>query len=844
MLDLKVLKRHGVSSGNYKAIWSKKPAEYTSKQKRLQNLISGEIRDGFEQCLRDHRAYHAVDLAYEVPFNQTTPTLIHHILSQRLDHEGTLRALKAYGLSDDELFMDVEVPDHPGMKGKMINVPVLVNIYIPIVKAYVQAILAQIYNERDQTPLLNYRPLKETDENKVLCEVVTDVVDSMSNWMGYPAVLRQAIHQMLKYGVMLAFPREEWYCERQLIDGEDGEEKVVVKEGLRYTHPHPTRMACDLEYPMTSLNTDTGCTWALHWHILSYGTILDNRNYWNRYHIFAGTNWFQSPLAGNYFNEVFPCQMKFLYPMSGPLSREDRMAWYNSSQDRDKAVFVTEYFRKLVPRDWDLADYRYPVWHRFTVAGDDTIIWSEPCAYTPTWFMGYDYDEQAAKTASLGLDLIPWQDTLGNILSQMLLTMKQNLMNVIFYDNQQVNKDEILALNNAGERKYRGVHFLGFDSFKNAAARLQANQAFIPVQLTKVPIQELLQCIPVVLNIMGRVLGISAQTAGSSASHQQSKEEVVQTKGADSNRLALISASVDEGVDAWKRQLYAAAQAYKDPEWEAEVSADIENVEDKLKEMGFKIKSRNKDTILVSGHKDKLRPLESFAATDHGPVRERNREMAQVIFQTVGTVAGQPELFKEVGAKNLLKLLEEAALLAGAKRDFKLKIDLNGKKDDEIPEAIKQAIVQAQQATMQTIEEKIAKPIAGEMAQDKQKLDQLQGIVKQLEGIYKIAAQTQDKNRLKAEDTKSKIQTRQAEAAAAERRKDEAAQREEARKDKKLMTDLHAQIAELQVKVQAIQAETAAKVASERAKSEASVEAAKTKSEADAKAKAVASKSE
>lgn len=828
MIDLKVLKAHKVSSGDYKKIWSQEPAKFTNKQKRLQNLISGRIRDTFEQCLREHRAYYAVDLAYDVPYDETTPTLVKSLLSRKLTADETLGELKRWGLSESDLFINVPMPD--GKMGKMINPPVFFQKYVPIVKAYIMAILGQIYNERNLSPLLDYKPLKNTDRNQVLCEVVTDVIDTISNWYGYPAVLRQAIHQTLKYGVMLAFPREEWHIERQLNE-EDGEEKVVrVKEGLRYMHPHPTRMGCDLEYPMTSLNTDTGCRWAAHWHVISYGSILDNRMYWNRRQIFSGTNWFQSPLAGNYFNEVFPCQMKFLFDGFGPLSREDRMAWYNASQDRDKAVFVTEYFDKLVPRDWDLADYPYPVWHRFTVAGDDTIIWCEPCAYVPTWFMGYDYDEQSARTASLGLDLIPWQDHLGNILSQMLLTMKQNLMNVIFYDNQLVDKETIERLNNSGEMKYRSLMFLGYDSFKNIAAHLQQTQAFTPVTLTKTPITEMLQAIPVVLNIMGRVLGISAQTAGASATHQQSKEEVVQTKGADSNRIVLISASVDEGIDAWKRQIYAASQAYMDPEFEAEVSTDIKDVEQHLSDLGFKVKDRGKDTLLVTGHKHKLK-LEGFASTDHGPMRERNKEMAQIVFQTVGTVAGQPALLKEVGAKNLLKLLEEAARWGGAPRDFKLKIDVNGKKDEEIPKVIIEAIQQAQQATLQAVEQKIAQPIAQEMAQDKGQIQQMQGVIKQLEGIYKIAAQTQDKNAIRAKESQSKIQIRAAEASASERRKDQAAAKEQSRRDAKTIADLHTQLSELQMKLHAMEAETKAKV-----------EASKITSEAAAKAKTASSK--
>jgi hypothetical protein len=829
VVDLKVLRKHGVSSGAYKAIWSKDPAEYTPKQQRLRNLISGEIRDGFEMCLRDHRAFHAVDLAYEVPYAQTTPTLVNNILRQNLDYNGTRAALSAWGLRESDLFIEVQNVD--GMNVKVLNPPVFFQIFIPIVKAYVVAVLGQIYNERDVNPLLNYKPLKNTDRNKVLCRIETDIIDDIATNYGYAATMRQGIHQMLKYGTMLAFTREEWHCDRQLIEEDGKEKRVTVKEGLRYIMPHPTRFAADIEFPWTAFNTDTGPVWSLYWHIMSYGSILDNRMFWNRRHIFAGTNWFQSPLAGNYFNEVFPCQMKFLYPESGPLSREDRMAWYNSSQDRDKAVFVTEYHRKLVPRDWDLADYGYPVWHRFTVAGDDTIIWCQPCAYNPQWFMGYDYDEQSARTPSLALDLIPYQDHLGNILSQMLLTMKQNLANVIFYDNQLVDKKDIDRLNNMGENKYRSVMFIPYDSFKNISARLQQNQAFTPVQFTKTPITELLQAIPAVLNIMGRVLGISPQTAGASATHQQSKEEVMQTKGADSNRISLISASVDEGIDAWKKQLHEASQAYLDPEFEAEISPDIKDLDKHLEELGFKVKEKGETSVLVTGHKHKLR-LNEFASTDHGPQRERNREMAQVIFQTVGTVSGQPELFKPIGAKNLIKLIEEAAKLAGAPRDFELTIDPNAE-DGEVPEKIIEAIKQAQQATLQQVEEKIAKPIAQEIAQDQGQIKQIEGIIQQLQAIYKVAQQENDRTKIKAQETQAKIQGRAAELSAAEHRKDIAAAKDQQRKDAKLISDLQMQKAELEMRLQTMQREAEAKIANE-----------KLKADAAAKAKTAAAKSE
>lgn len=826
MVDIRFLKRRGVSSSAWKKVWTKDPSEYTPRQKKLVDLISGRIRDGYTNNLREHRAYYAVDLAYEVPFNQTTPTLIQNILSRKLDERGTLEELRKWGLSESELFLKVPMPD--GREGRMLNPPVFFQIYIPIVKAYVTAILAQIYNERNASPLLPYKPLKETDFNRVLCEIITDAIDTQSTWYGYPAVMRQAIQQTLKYGIMLAFPREEWHCDRQIREnGTDEGEEYTVKEGLRYIHPHPTRMFYDLEFPLTSLNTNTGCRYAGHWHVRSYGSILDDRMLWNRKKIFAGTNWLASPLAGNYFQEVYPCTMQFIFGQQGPLNREDKMAWYNSTTDRDKAVFMTEYYMELIPKDWDLGDYKYPVWCHATVAGDDTILWFEPCAYVPTWFMGYDYDEQSAKTPSLGLELIPWQDHLGMILSQMLLTAKKNLAKIIFYDTEQVDKKEIEVLNNAGENLYRGVYFMPFSSFKNAAARLDHRGAFFPVELGQQPIQEMLQMIPTVLNIMQRVLGIAAQDMGAAATHQQSKEEVVRTGGSSTARIELINSNIDEGIDAWMRQLYAGHQAYADPNVEAEVDASIPDVEEHLKKAGFEIVGKSKDTLVVKGPKKNLLQLEGFAATYRGPELGKDKEASAIIMSTIATIAGQPDLHKEIGAHNLLKMIEFAAILGGAPRGFKLRMDLDAKKDEEVPEAILQAIQQAQAATLQAVEEKIAKPIAGEMAQDKQRLDQIDGVLKQLEKIYQVAAQTQDKNAIKAKESAAKIQLREAEVRADQQRKDQAAAAEQARKDKALLDELQRKNLQLQADLKAKEAELRVKLESDRAKNDAAIEAKK-----------------
>lgn len=819
MVDMKLLKARGISSGAYKKIFTAEPADYPTKIKQLVNILSRRLRDGRMMNLTEARAYAAIDLAYDVPFNQTTPTILNNILCQRLDEKGTVEALRAWGLKEEELFLKVPLPDKAGY-GLIPNPPVFFQIFVPLVKAYVTMRLAKIFNERNLPDLLKYEPLHDTARNQVLCEIMTDVATTISNWYGYPSVLRQAIQQMLKYGVMLAFTREEWHHEQQIVyDDAGGETAVTAKEGLRYIMPHPTRMFYDLLYPLTTLNSDSGCEYAGHWQVMRYGDILDDQKYWNRTQIFCGTNWFLAPYVGNFFTEVYPCTLKFPAVSWGTVNREDRAAWYTSNS-RDHAVFVTAFFMKLVPQHWGLGEYvggklmksyNQPVWHKFILAGDDTIIFAEPCAYNPIWFMGYDYDEQAGRNPSLALETIPWQDHVGNILTQIILTAQQNLANFTFYDTNIVNKDDIDRAKNLGSRLYRGMNFIGYDSTMIQRIGLNPQAAFIPAQLSKQNIQELFQVLPIVLQMLERVIQVSAQEVGSAATHQQSKYELQQIGGASTNRVIFTSSFVDDGMDAWKRQIHQGSLAYLDPEISAEVSYDIPGIEQHLQELGFKVTGIGRQSFLVKGNKKALR-LEAFSSSNAGPQPTHERELSQIIFQTVTAVSTRPELFNAIGAKNVIALLEQGAKLGGAPRDFKLNLMVQGQSPQDIPPAIMEAIKQAQAATLQTVQENLAKPVAKDIAEDQQQLQMIQSAIQQLGKIYEVAAANQDKNRIAAEKAAADQQRKDMALAKSEQRKDVAAQAQIQRDDAKAAAEIQRETAKAQSQAEIDAAQAAQKI--------------------------------
>jgi len=797
MLDMKFLASRGVSSAAWKRIFSDSPENWPPKIKRLINQVTARIRDGRVGNLdpKEWRAIGAIDRAYSVPYNQSTPTLIRDILDRNLDHDGTVEALKAWGLNEEELFMTVRNPE-TGRDCQVPNPPVFFRVIPNLVKAYTTAVCEKLFNARNQRPLLEFKPRKQVERDVVECDIVTDLVDDMAMKMGYAPVLRAAIDQMLKYGVCIAFTKEEWYCEYQREfggaldkEGKDKGKKRTVKEGLRYFIPHPTRMYYDLKCPLTSLNTNTGCEYIGHWHVLSYGQILDNPQYWNRKHIFAGTNWFEAPESKYFWQEIYPCKMNFLPGIGydGPRQREDKSAFYNSA-DRDKSIFVAEHFERLIPQDWGLGEYDGPVWCRFTMAADNTPIWVEPCAVTPGFFMGYDYSENAERNPSFSLEVMPWQDWIGNILSQILLTAKQNLVNVLFVDNQQVDATIIKEFKNLGEGMFRGIQIIPFDSLSNRAGQLDTRQAFMGVNLPKANIQELFQILSPFLNMMERVLRIAAQQAGGAGPHQQGKKEIEMLAASGDERLNYIGAGVDEGLDAWAIQLVDAAVNYADAEFLAQVDVDTENLEELAEEMGFTVESKGKDKALIKGSWRKLQ-LRDFARTIEGKEQSNDKEAGQAILSCVTAISGQEDLKKKIGPVNLLTMMELATRLMGAPRGWRLRASQE-KDDGGVEPKVLEAIQAGIKACMQAIEEKLGKPLGQEMAQVQGEVKQIQEALKQFQGVFQKVSQLADAQTIKAQETQSKIQTRTAEVQAEQQRKDAAAAADKARKDAEAQADI------------------------------------------------------
>ena len=283
-VDLDLIRRSGGTPEHLEEIFKTKNLIKDSPLKELVERGSSRINDGILQNYRDARLYWAIDRAYDVSQRQITYTLVEGLLDSKQSSDQVMSAVKSWGL--DKMMVKTSSCDKKGNPLWKLDLPTFFTIYVPAVMAYTKVRWAKLFNERNQYPLYKYEPLKVTTEDRLRTEIITDRIQRMSGEMGYAEVEKQSILQMLLYGQCVNFPSEDWYKEEQGF-GPKGK-KRVIREGIRYSTPHPTRTFMDVNYPATSINTDTGVEWMGYWDILRYSDIKHNQRYWNRNEISAG----------------------------------------------------------------------------------------------------------------------------------------------------------------------------------------------------------------------------------------------------------------------------------------------------------------------------------------------------------------------------------------------------------------------------------------------------------------------------------------------------------------------------------------------------------------------------
>lgn len=776
MIDRALLKQLGVTPKALKAAFTTEDPSPLIKQ--WKERARDRIKEAVNQNLREFQVYWAIDKAVDSSFYQSSRTLFQGMLDNKFSTETVLSMVKEWGFNS-------WLTDACGCGGgcsnassctkpmQRVDVPALFEVTFPIALAYKNVRLARIYNDRNLVPLMKYEPMVNTAKHRLKNEIITQRVQVQSQQMDYKSVLKQVINQMLTYSQCVTFPKEAWWCERQPTKEVTGKKRgtKVVREGIRYEHPHPSRTYIDLAHPAYTLNSNTGCQYGGYWGLVRYGDVIDNDAYWNTDKITFGRDSFRiRDTNRTFFATVYPCQMKFPEAESGSLggeiNREERMQVYTRNH-RDTAVLFTNHFERLNPlKDLGLKNkagegYDGEVWFRMITAADDTVIYAEPLAYDPMRYAGYDPDANKARVPSLVMECIPAQDMVGNLITQAILQAKNNLININFVNTDVLDQSVLDGVMNLGEKKYRVPLFIPFSLHESTRTDNDRRDAIIPAPIQRFPIAECLTLIRQVLEVLERGLVMSANELAGTASHELTAQEVMQTASSTSTRLNYTASGVDDFIYAWQRQLLDAGMAYWDDDVFAQVA--LQNDADKkvLEEIGFKIESENTEerTAGVRGDKENLE-LDEFTIRRDAADRVNNAQVAGAMTNLFQMFVNNPMLIEIIGANQFVQMVNGILDSFQFKKDWRLRAEndpiadkkaamadqkkmaeqqmrdqkelankqVEGNASNGVAEQLKQLIPQLQQQTLQAVGEQL-KPVFDKAAQvDQQQQQQIQAL--------------------------------------------------------------------------------------------------------------------
>jgi len=743
MQDLSYLQSLGGDSPSLKKkILGSKPGSLIAQ---LLELNESRLQNCIRKNLDDAKQYWTLDRIVDSSLRNMKFVQARELLANKtvLEVDKLIQQFTAWGLNE-MLIPVIDANGKPvfsGIKNQPqleLNVPIFDTVFVPLVMAYRSIRWAKIFDDRNQYPLYKYSPAHKTTEAVVKCDIITSVIQRMTEDMDYSSDTKQCILQMLDYGFALRMPESAWFRE-EWDTKEKG--KVVTKtqrEGVRWVTPRPERSFIDQSYPWTSLNSDTGPVYLGYWNIKRYGEIKGNKDLWqtDKINFGASSSIFRSSAWGTY-QELYPCNVKMPVCTTevdwNTLDREDKQFWYSVGANEDAACPISVIFTKLIPKDWDLFDYDKPVWFRWLYGDVGTVLYCEILPYTPGAAYLYDYDANRSFQNSLTMHLSPFQQMFGNFLTQHFISVRNNLPRITFYNKDIVQAEHVQRIKAQKSRLYQELTFLPFSKRDQGFQQQTMQDAFFPLAFPQVNTTELASTLRMTIDVLERMLGFPAQEVGQSASHEQTAKEMLIIQDNTTTRQRLTGDGVDAAERAIKRIIYEAWVSYGSDEVAATVVGVDPEREKALKDMGFEVEkgqSNRGNTFGVKGKKSALL-MNDFASSQEGHTRAQDPKVAIAMMQMMGVALNNPMIFQSLGVETVVQLLNDVITWSGLPDDFRFKVDPKNTPEAQREELVKavegvkgqileesgKAMEQQLLQVAQSIKEKVVDPLQAELQQ-------------------------------------------------------------------------------------------------------------------------------
>ena len=590
MIDLEILESVGTTNERLKEIFtavlppkdSVSEEEYKKKEADVklrsfwQDRIQARLSDHMTASLTNQQIYSAVDLAWDSrPINkQIYPLMLY--AQGLLDVGACAKSLTALGCGDKYVTKNE--------KGEIIGIdlPSFVETEVNLIRSVITRRLAAQSNRFSNLwPLYVYEPRFTDEVGKLQADLVSQRMDIMADQFDYRHHDVQVDRDTFLYGHCIAFSRCSWEREVQwakdtkAIELQTKEERegkkipvkaVVVKEGLSFHNPHPSRDFWDNTYPLASINTDSGCTYIGNWDVMRKGDIEDDPNYWNKADLAYSSDVVSLfSTYAQYFSQYY-CTINapgFESSSSGN-DRVNNIGLY-STQPKDSAVVVANYFEKVVPKSHGIGDYPYPVWIRFVQGGDKTVIFSELYPYTPAAVDSYNENDNRQINISVAHELMGYQDQMSNLLSYLLLSMKSDCHKMLLLNIDVLSPEQVKQYRAEAKAKvrYNEVQVVECSFSKMAGLGIDPSRSvqFIETR-SGTQVNIIFQAMTTLLGIVERMMALSPQEQGQPAPRETTATENTLIAATTESVFSFKSDSHDEYRAAKKRMLYNAWMAF------------------------------------------------------------------------------------------------------------------------------------------------------------------------------------------------------------------------------------------------------------------------------------------
>lgn len=721
----KILEKFGLTQHRLREIFTAAPETKDDKgvnigaiRKKFEERIKDRIDQGVRTCAQNATLWQAVDMAWDSPpiQKETIPLLLW--AQGKIKKEALHSRLEGTPLAE-ELIKKKE-------NGTIsIDMPRLYEMSITLLRSYVtRRLAAQTSRFANLWPYFRYEPRGVDMVSKLKADVLSQRIDIMVDSYNIRHLGTQLARDQLMYARSIAFPRCKWDCVKGWrakdlnVESANVElESYVVREGIEFINPHPSRVYWDLSAPLPNINTDTGPAWIGHWGIVKYGELL-NGKYWNTDRVSSGDSWaslvsrFQDFFA-YYFDPTIIQQMGARTDPTIANNREANIGVY-ASTDKDRGCLLVQHFEKVNPKHESICDYDCDIWLRLVVAGDGTVVGAEPMPSIPACYGGMNENDQRVVSMSMAMELLAYQDQLSNLASHMLGQLRLGLLQLWIIDKDSLEPKIREYFENGMKRKDFWVdpQALFYSSSKLRELGINdPSQAFKVVQanLTNT-IENCFNGITRLLNLCDRLLILSPNELGQPAPREISATEVQEISNTTTSIHTFVADGIDEQRAAMKKLLYESLVTQSTST--LRVPALNRYSVETLTKAGFKLEDT---TNLDDG---KIIPIQTPIVGDirtliyeyvfdsrDGAERTPNSAVAQTITQLVQFLTSNEVVARAMGKRRLFELVNEAVRLSGSGVDFKLSMDEG--EDGSIGEAELEQVVQQLTAAVQQLNDRL-----------------------------------------------------------------------------------------------------------------------------------------